>query len=128
VHGEDAVTLAYGKKFDERVHGEDALMPTLEGKSAEVLRLALGRYASSRFAQDDKQIGEAAGIGGLRMTNESGTRQQSPTLAQGKKFDHRGHGENSLMTTFQGESAGVLRLALGRFASSRVAQDDKQIR
>jgi hypothetical protein len=31
-------------------------MPTLEGESAEVLRLALGRYASSRVAQDDKQM------------------------------------------------------------------------
>jgi hypothetical protein len=47
-------------------------------------------------------------------------------LLHGKKFDHRGHGENSLISTFQGKSAGVLRLALGRFASSRVAQDDKQ--
>jgi hypothetical protein len=50
----DPVTLAHGKKCNERVHGEDALMPTLEGKSAEVLRLALGRFASSRVAQDDK--------------------------------------------------------------------------
>jgi hypothetical protein len=32
-------------------------MTTFKGKSAEVLRLALGRYASSRVAQDDKQEG-----------------------------------------------------------------------
>jgi hypothetical protein len=41
VHGEDAVTLAYGKKFNERGNGENSLMLSWEGKSAEVLRLAL---------------------------------------------------------------------------------------
>jgi hypothetical protein len=48
------------QKFNERVHGENSLMLSWEGKSAEVLRLALGRYASSRVAQDDKQITWAA--------------------------------------------------------------------
>jgi hypothetical protein len=56
-HGEDAVTLADGKKFNERGHGENSLMTTFQGRSAGVLRLALGRYASSRVAQDDKQMG-----------------------------------------------------------------------
>jgi hypothetical protein len=51
-----SLALAHGKKFDHRVHGENALMPTFQGESAGVLRLALSRYASSRFAQDDKQI------------------------------------------------------------------------
>jgi hypothetical protein len=55
VHGEDAVTLADGKKFNERGHGENSLMTTFQGRSAGVLRLALGRYAPSRVAQDDKQ-------------------------------------------------------------------------
>jgi hypothetical protein len=50
------------QKFDHRGHGENSLILSCEGKSAEVLRLALGRYAPSRFAQDDKEIRCAAVI------------------------------------------------------------------
>jgi hypothetical protein len=56
VHGENAVALAHGKNFDHRGHGENSLISTFQGKNAGVLRLAL-RCAPSRVAQDDKQVG-----------------------------------------------------------------------